>query len=308
MTHVVTILKLPQILRKMARADMDVRPVDPALELRPEAFDGVHAAAVRRGVLARIVAHGDMVEAKSIETAIAAKFVRGDRRAGQHMGLHKGFHWRAVAARHNLGHNVPAAFQQADNCSLVALVTRPFAFDRTADQGFVDLDNLPHATKRVVAVERPHVFADLMAHAPRRLVSDAKLALDFLGGNTVPRRAEQEHDKEPIAQAGAGAIKGRPGSRIDLMPAILADIGAARGHPVIMRALAAASAIVTVAKAIAHDVFKAAFLGRKGFLKLAKGGGFRFHAHCVAQVTKCRKGIIAVSDQAVFLSRGMRKP
>lgn len=35
---IVAKLKLPQILREMLRADVDVRPVDPALQLRPEAF------------------------------------------------------------------------------------------------------------------------------------------------------------------------------------------------------------------------------------------------------------------------------
>lgn len=39
MTHVVAILKLPQILRKKLPADMDMRAVDPELKLRPEALE-----------------------------------------------------------------------------------------------------------------------------------------------------------------------------------------------------------------------------------------------------------------------------
>ena len=101
MTHVVTILKLAQILRKVARTDMDVRSVNPTLELRPEAFNRVHTTAVRRGVLVLVVADGDVIEAEHIKATVAAKFVGRHGRAGQHMRLHKGFHRRAVAARHN---------------------------------------------------------------------------------------------------------------------------------------------------------------------------------------------------------------
>ena len=283
MTHVVTILKLAQILRQMLPADMDMRSIDPALKLRPEAFDGIDAAAVGRRVLALVMADGDVIEAEHIETTIAAKFIGRHGRTRQDMGLHKGFHRRAVAARYNLRHHITAALQQPDNGSLVALVARPFALDRTTYQRFVNLDNPPHAAKRIGAIERTHIFADLMAHAPRGFVGHAKLTLNFLCGNPVPRGAEQEHDKEPIAQAGAGAVEWGASGRIDLMPAIFADIGAASGNAVVVCALATASAIMAVAKAVTHDVFKAAFLGWEGGLKLAKGGGFRFHAHYVAQ-------------------------
>ena len=272
---------------------MDMCPVNSALKLRPEAFDGVRTAAVRRRVLPLVVTNGDVIEAEHIKAAVAAKFIGRHGSAGQNMRLHQRFHGRAVAARHNFRHHVPAALKHPDHNGLVALVSRPFAFDFAADQRFVNLDNLAHAAKRIGAVERSHVFADLMAHPPRGFVGHPKLALDFLGGNAVARRAEQEHDEKPVAQAGAGAIKRRSGGRVDLMAAIFANIGAAGGYPIVMRALAAARAIVTVAKAITHDVFKAAFLGRKLRLKLAERGGFRFHAHYVAQAAKCRKGIMA---------------
>ena len=58
MTHVVTILKLRQILRKMLPTDMDMRAVDPALEHGPEAFDGLDVRAGCGDVFARIVIAG----------------------------------------------------------------------------------------------------------------------------------------------------------------------------------------------------------------------------------------------------------
>jgi hypothetical protein len=202
-----------------------------------------------------------------------------------------------MKASYNLGHNVPAAFQQPDHGGLVALETRPFALDRAANQRFVNLDNSPHAAKRIVAIKRPHVLADLVAHAPSSFVSHPKLALNFLRCHAVPRSAEEEHDKEPIAQRCASAVKRCSGCWIDLVPAILAYISTARGNSIVVRAFTATRTVVAVAKAITHDVFKAGFLGWKSGLKLAKGGGFRFYTNYIAQVTKCRKGIITKQVQ-----------
>ena len=96
---------------------------------------------------------------------------------------------------------------------------RPPPYGLAADQRFVDLNDFAGAAQRIVTVERGHVLADFMAHAPRGFVGHANLALDTLGGNAVPRRREQEHDVEPIAQAGAGAIERRSGSRVKLIGA-----------------------------------------------------------------------------------------
>mgnify|MGYP001097635410 CR=1 FL=1 len=81
-THVVAILKLPQILRKMLPADMDVRSADPALERRPEAFNGVHASAARRGINLGAMIHFDMVEPIVGKVLITAELIGVDGRSG----------------------------------------------------------------------------------------------------------------------------------------------------------------------------------------------------------------------------------
>lgn len=83
MTHVPAILELPEILREMLRADMDMRAVDPPLERRPEAFDPVHCATVGADVFLGIMGDGLMPEATRAEAGIAAKRVRVDRGAGE---------------------------------------------------------------------------------------------------------------------------------------------------------------------------------------------------------------------------------
>ncbi len=52
----------------------------------------------------------------------------------------------------------------------------------------------PGPAKRGVAIDVAHVFADQSRHAPRGLVGDAKLALQFLRGDAVPGSGEQVHD------------------------------------------------------------------------------------------------------------------
>ena len=227
---IVAKLKLPKILRKMLRADMDMRAVDPALELRPEAFKCVRGRArLGANVFKRAVVHG---------------FV-------------------PIAQRRNAAMRNPAML--------------------TADECLVDLNRTAQPAKRIVAIDRAHVFADFVAHPPSRLVGDPKLALDFLGGDAVAARGEQEHDKEPVAQWGAGALERRPGHRRDLIAAMLARIHFAGADAIVARVLAALRTVGALAKADAHEMIEAGFLGRKLRLELAKGGGFRAHAHSIAE-------------------------
>ena len=223
--HVVAILKFPQILRKMLRTDMNMRPIDAALEGGPESFQAVDCRARSRDVLPRPMVDGRMNVAAGGEASVALELVRVDRRAGQHMLIDEGLERGAAHVGHNLGNNVSAAFKHPKNDrfsrrSAPALTT----FADAADVGFVDLDELAHSADRKVTVNRAHILADHMAHAPRRFVGDAKLALDFLSGDAVPRRAELKHDKKPVAQRRAGAIKRRPGSRVNLKTTVLACI------------------------------------------------------------------------------------
>lgn len=293
MPHVMAILKLSQILRKVATADMNMRAIDPALEARPVAFDPVDARAVVRGELAAVMLHRLVVVPKHIEAAVRTKFVGRNGRTGKDMLLNQRFHRRAMTARYNLRHHVAAALEEADNGVLVALVSRALPLDRTADQRFVDLDCDARAAERSNAVNHAHVLADHVAHAPSGFVGDAQLALDTLGSDAVPRRGEKEHDVEPVAQRRAGAVAGRSRGRIDLIAAMLASVGAPRLDAVVGRLPLTTLTVVARAVASAHQVIQATFLGRKAVLKLAERGGFGAHTDGMSQPLTCRKGIIA---------------
>ena len=114
----------------------------------------------------------------------------------------------------NRRHHVPATLDHAQHNRLGRA--------EPADEGLVNLDMLTGTAKRIIAVHIAHVFADFMAHAPRRFVGHAKLALDLFRRNAVTGGREQEHDVEPIAQRRAGALKWSVSHRGNLIAAILA--------------------------------------------------------------------------------------
>jgi hypothetical protein len=296
-THIIAILKLPQILRKMLRADMDMCAVNPALQLRPKAFDGIDASTARLRVF-----FGGMIDryvpiAVQLQIFVTAKFVSMDRGAGQDVGIDKRVHGGLSAAWRDACNQLAITLQHPDNARLIALVAASHTGNGTANQRFVNLDFFANSSKRVVTIKLRHILADFMAHAPRRFVGNPNLAFDFLGRNTITRSAKLEHDKKPIAQAGASAVKGCSSGRIDLRAAPFASVRATGFDAVELRVLATLSAIVTLAKSGAHKVVKAAFFGGEKVLKLAKGSGFRFHSYYVADCLTCRKGIIAKQVQ-----------
>ena len=277
MAAIVTELELTQILRKMLWADMDMSAVDPALELRPEPLDAIDGRAVFADIFLDAVIDLLMpVAVDRRQSAVGAQRVGVDLAVGLHIRHDVREQGSALTVNNNVGDYVTAALSHPQHDSL-ALATHAVSLV-TADESLVDFNSLERPAKRRVAIHSAHVFADFVAHPPSRFVGDAKLALDFLGGDSVPRSAELEHDKEPIAKAGAGAIEGGSGGRIDLRAAPLASVGAASLHAVEPGILAALVAVVTLAVANAHKVIEAAFLSREAVLKLAESGRFLAHA------------------------------
>jgi hypothetical protein len=257
--------------------------IDAALERSPKAFNRVHASAVRCRVDLGLMLNPNVVIAVVRKVFVAAKFIRVDGRSGQDMLIDKCVHGRLRAACDNAGNEFAAAFQHPNNAGLVTLVTAAHARDGAADQGFVNFDFIANAAQGVVAIQRAHILADFVAHAPSRFVGHAKLTLDFLSRHAVAGAAKQKHDVEPVAQGRAGPLKGRSSHRSNLIAAILARVNLAGFDAIEMGAPSATGAIVPVTKARAHKVFKASILSREAVHKLAEGGGFRLHASLLAE-------------------------
>lgn len=292
-THVVAILKLAQILRKMLATDMDMGAVDRSLQLRPKAFERVDASTGLSRILTAIMVHLDVAIAALVDVLIPAHFVGADRRAGYDVMLDKRVHRHFGSTGDDAGNQLASAFQHPDDNGLIPHVAVAFAAYRAADNRFVNLDGAAYAAKRIVAVERRHIFADFMAHAPRRFVGYAKLTLDFLSRHPMPRSAEQEDDIKPIAQRGPRPVHRRVSGRKDLMAAKVASVRAPFRDRMKPRFASAFVADVRDAVAGRHKMLQTSILGRKPLLKLAQSGGFRFHTDYIRPKSPWRKGIIA---------------
>ena len=219
---IVAILKLPHILRKMLRADMDMRSVNPALQLRPEAFKAVHRYPARN-IFARTVVYAVMPIAVDLpQIVIAGKVVAVDFSVRPDMLENQPFkRWLAAVGDHRRD-KLAATLQHAKYGSLVASVSRFFALALAANPRFINLDRAHETANRAVTIDLRRIFTNFMAHAPRGFVRHAQLAFDFLGCHAVPRSAEQEHDMEPVAQRSAGALERSVGHRRNLVAAVFA--------------------------------------------------------------------------------------
>jgi len=269
-THVVTILKLAQILPKMRPTDMDMCPVNPALQLRPKAFDGIDTGSAWLGI-----------------------FTGVDHGSRQYLVKDKGLHILFAPPCDNASDQFTAPLQHSYHSRLIALVTTALARNRAADVGFINFNRFAKATKRVIAIQRSHIFADFMTHAPRRLVGNADLALNLFGGDTIAGSAEQKDDIEPIAQRRPRSVERRIGCGKDLMAAIFTAVTAARCYPVKMGVLSAFAAVMAITKTGAHKMLKATVFCWKTVLELADCRGFCsiVHTHYIAQLVTWRKGI-----------------
>lgn len=105
------------------------------------------------------------------------------------------------------------------------------------------------------------------------------MALHLFCGHSVPRRAEQKHDVEPVAEAGAGLFERRPGGRVDLIAAVLTGEAAAGFDAVVGGFLVAPHADQALAVARPHQVIEAAILIREPGLQFADHRSLESHHH-----------------------------
>ena len=270
-------------------------PVNPALQIRPKALDAIHSRAVRRDVFAGPVVRRFVKKAQRRQPAVSLMLVGVNDGVLTHVGPNQRQKRGATTVGDNLGDNVATALHHAHDDGFTFAAKHPRFV--AAKESLIDFDVLSEAADGVVTIDRAHVFADCVAHAPSRFVGHTKLTLDGLRSDSVTRCAELEHDEEPVTQRRAGALERRASGRVDLITAMLARKGATGLHAVKRRLTVAAAAVVTRAVTSAHQMVEAAFLGREPKLKLAKRGGFGLaHADSVAHGFTCRKGITATNS------------
>lgn len=259
-------------------------PVNAALQLRPESFNRIR---VNRSanIFALTVSNAVMVITSARKDIVSGVFVRADNRTGFHHvgGVSQGDTPRN--AGDNVCTNFAATLDNAHDGDLVASgCTRAANFLRTlggvhvrcfaANVGFVRFND---TGEKVATLS--HQLANLMRHAPSRLVGNAGLTLNFLGAHTVLRSRHQEHDMEPRLEGRAGLVEDRPFARVNLMAAIRARVATARFNAVERVLLRAHRAGAPVRVALVKDVIQARSVVGKLLVEFFEGVTFGFHAN-----------------------------
>ena len=117
-----------------------------------------------------------------------------------------------------------------------------------------------------------------MAHAPRALVSDARLTLHFLSCHAILGRSHQIHDKQPSFERRRGFVENRASGRVDVKAAV-ADIGATVNDGVKLILAPAFFARQAVRKPHLENVSEAGNLIGELNSEVHDGVFFDFHMH-----------------------------
>jgi hypothetical protein len=91
--------------------------------------------------------------------------------------------------------------------------------------GFIALDDLPDATKRVQA-SRAHRLADAMAHEPRGLERDAQGPVQLVGADALLARRHQVDGLQPHVHGHMARLEDRAYLDREGLPALIALVGA----------------------------------------------------------------------------------
>jgi hypothetical protein len=186
-------VELGGVPMQMGFGDVEVAPVDPALEDRKVIFDRVGVPEVGANVFLRAVVDRAMPSKLSANGPIDWAFV-----GHQITGF---IHIRGDDRPQGLGGNIrdteapdsSVAFNQREYCRLgrnLAFPVRGFA----ADKSFVAFNNLIYAAKRIdwLDTEIAHGLADAMPEEPRGFQTALKGPLELAGADPLFRRTRTD--------------------------------------------------------------------------------------------------------------------
>ena len=242
-------------------------PANRQLQPGPEALDAVDMV-VEPDVFSAAVVDPLMPVADFCQAVVGFKLIRVDGRAFLHVLMDVLQQRLLPDIRHNFRHDLAAAFQHPEYNGFPCCAAPGLAGPFTADVGFVGL-NVP--VQRPFVVHLGHKLANLMRHAPRALVRNSELALQFLCRYAMPGGGEQEHGIEPLVNRGSGALHRCAYARVNVVFAMLAEIRSVTFQAVKFAMLSATGAVnFCAAVSHIHDMKKASFIIGELLFKLVK--------------------------------------
>lgn len=244
---------------KMLFGNVNVGGTDAAFQVLPKVFHPVDVR-VSDNIFMDAVIDRLVIVASLFQSLIGVQFVSMNRCSSFDILFNDWLERLPFAVRHNLRHYLSLALHHPKDNRLIGRTATTHAGAITADIGFI---NLNIAKQWKLAVNKLHVFADKVCHAPSRLVSHAKLTFQFLRRNAVAGSCEKVNRIEPKLQRCAAVLKRRADCGMQMMAAPLAGVSAFSLKTKPLRFLVALRADVALAKANIKQVIQAGFVGRK---------------------------------------------
>ena len=212
---------------KVFGADNVVDAVDAALDVAPHAFDVVGVDSPS-DVLFGMVSDSGVEVTESAKPVVAGHFVGVDHLPSGDVLLNHRYEGTGLNVGNDFDNGLAVPFHHTRNDSLSSRSTTALAGPLAADVSLIDFD-LP----KELEVALGHEFADLVEHTPSRLVGDAKLTLQLLGGNARAGGGHEEHGVEPGAQRSGGLVEDGVGGRGDVRAAVFATVDLAASNAVV---------------------------------------------------------------------------
>ncbi len=184
-----------------------INTLDAILDQRPEAINGIRVD---------VAHHIDIVRVKDSFVAVAhiakgivdSVFISVDLRTLLYFVFDDGKNSLALGVGNCSGFDGSvASICNSNDRGLVCCSASTLALAPTAKVRFVNLDFAIHRVKVFI---KHH--ADLFAHSPSRLVGNARLALDLLGGNPAAGLSHKIDGVEPGHERGSRLVKDRSSS------------------------------------------------------------------------------------------------
>ncbi|MEX2160350.1 MAG: hypothetical protein WD751_00400 [Anaerolineales bacterium] len=250
------------------------------LAQRPKAFDSVGVDVSQHvdflGVRDRFVR-----VSHRRQSFVGVHFIRVHAGSSRDVGIHNRKNGNTPYIWDNISFNRAAALSHPKHSGLTFRAASAFAVPAPAEITFVHF-NVPVKWGRVLKEN----MANLFAHSPRGLVSNARLSFDLLSGNATARLRHLINHKKPKSKGCAGFMENGIGGRGKLVSAKFASVNLTSGNAIKLRLPSAIRAFYNFGIATMTKPIKAGIIIGELGLKILdrKLSHLAFGSHFASQV------------------------
>ena len=195
-----------------------IRPLDAPFQLAPKSLNGVRVNFLT-DILTFRVSDSIVKITDFLHRLINGGLIRKQGRTKLHILAYQRNDAGKFHILHGLRHNPASALDDTDNGGFVLRPSALPIFLNPANVGFVSFNNVGKLLCRFREQK-----ADLLCHAPRGLIGNAKRTLQLHCRDTISGIGEKEDSVEPVFKRGIRFVEDRASQWMKLIPAILAGI------------------------------------------------------------------------------------